>query len=77
MDKATLLNDAFIRVEISYLDSPSGYRETVRAQTPAQTNSSFQRARSQKQFKKNWKTISRWALIGFGLVAAILTWIVR
>lgn len=76
-DKTTLLNDAFIKIEISYLDSPSSYRETVRAQTPAQTNSSLQRARSQKRFKRNWKTISRWALVGFGLLAAVLTWIVR
>jgi hypothetical protein len=76
-DKTTRLNDAFIKIEISYLDSPSSYRETVRAQTPTQTNSSCQRARSQKRFKKNWKTISRWALIGFGLFAAILTWLAR
>lgn len=76
-DKTTLLNDAFIKIEISYLDSPTNYRETVKTNKPAQTNSPFRRARSQKRFKKNWKTFSRWALIGFGLVAAILTWLVR
>jgi cytoskeletal protein RodZ len=74
VDKATLLNDTYISIEISYLDSRSDYREAVKTQTAVPTDSSSQRNRSKKNSK--WSLVP-WALILLVLLVVALIWMAQ
>jgi hypothetical protein len=68
VDKATLLNDTHISIEISYLDSRSDYRETVQVQTAVPTDSSSQRKQSNRSKKNRKHALAPWVLLGLVLL---------
>jgi hypothetical protein len=77
VDKATLLNDALISIEISYLDSPSDYREAVQAPTPIPTDSSSRRRQFKRPRRNREYMVAPWALIGLVLFVVALIWIAQ
>jgi hypothetical protein len=77
VDKATLLRDALISIEISYLDSPSDYREAVQAQAAVPTDSSSRRRQSNRSKRNRECMVAPWALIGLVLFVVALIWIAQ